>query len=122
MSDATRHCRIVAGAGGGVEIQGGIPRTGSLTLPGGSRNVRHTPRFPMMTLFMNGSLTILSLFSPAVLAATDAPAASWHTQSILGAVGCMALFGAGGIVLAIAGYKIFDKCAPNDTRRHIIEH
>ena len=77
----------------------------------------------MMTLFMNCSLTILSLFSPSMLAAVDAPAvAGWHAQSLGEAVGYMALFTAIGILLAVVGYKIFDKCTPGDMHKEIIEH
>lgn len=76
----------------------------------------------MMTLFMNCSLTVLSLFTPEWLAAVDAPAAGWHAQSLGEAVGYMALFAAVGILLAIVGYKIFDKCTPGEMHKEIIEN
>jgi len=77
----------------------------------------------MMTLFMNCSLTVLSLFAPEWLATVDAPAAAgWHAQTLGEAVGYMVLFAAIGILLAVAGYKIFDKCTPGDLHKEIIEH
>lgn len=72
---------------------------------------------------MHCSLTVLSLFSPAVLAAVEAPSAvGWHAQSLGEAVGYMALFAAVGILLAIVGYKIFDKCTPGEMHKEIIEN
>ena len=81
----------------------------------------------MMTLFMNCSLTILSFFSPGLLAlveesANSTSAANWHAQSLGGAIGYMALFAAVGILLAVAGYKIFDLCTPGDLHKEIVEN
>lgn len=77
----------------------------------------------MMTLFMNCSLTVLSFFAPGLLASVDAPAAAgWHAQSLGEAVGYMALFAAIGILLAIIGYKLFDKCTPGDMHKEIVEN
>ena len=81
----------------------------------------------MMTLFMNCSLTILSFFSPRLLAVVEetsaAPlAASWHAQTLAGAIGYMVLFAAVGILLAVAGYKIFDQCTPGDLHKEIVEN
>jgi len=57
-------------------------------------------------------------------AADNASAAlpSWHAQTLLQAVGNLLLFAAIGIVAAIAGYKLFDKCTPGDLNREILEH
>lgn len=77
----------------------------------------------MMTLFMHCSLTVLSVFSPAVLAAVEAPAVTgWRAQTLTEALGYMALFAAVGIFLAIVGYKIFDKCTPGEMHKEIIEN
>jgi uncharacterized membrane protein YjfL (UPF0719 family) len=70
---------------------------------------------------------ILSLFlaaCPAALLGADqaAPPAGWHAQSLGQAVGYMALFGGIGILLAILGYKVFDRCTPGHLHREIIEH
>jgi uncharacterized membrane protein YjfL (UPF0719 family) len=54
--------------------------------------------------------------------ATPAPAVSWHAQTLLQAVGNVLLFAAIGIVAAIAGYKVFDKCTPGDLTKEILEH
>ncbi len=76
----------------------------------------------MNILITHCSLMLLSLVSPSLLAAVDLPAAaSWHAQSLVEAIGYMALFAAIGILLAIVGYKLFDKCTPGDMHREIIE-
>lgn len=48
--------------------------------------------------------------------------ASWHAQSLGQAIGYMLLFAAIGILAAIAGYKLFDKCTPGDLHKEIIEN
>src|ERR1035437_8586485 len=60
--------------------------------------------------------------APALYAAEGSAAASWHAQSLGQALGNMLLFAAVGIVVAIAGYKIFDKCTPGHLNREILEH
>ena len=62
--------------------------------------------------------------SPVLFPATDPtqPASGWHAQSLGQAVAYMALFAAIGIVLAILGYKIFDRCTPGHLHKEIIEH
>lgn len=61
--------------------------------------------------------------APALLAA-DLPAnvPSWHAQTLLQAIGNVLIFAAVGIVAAIVGFKVFDKCTPGDLQREIIEH
>ena len=59
---------------------------------------------------------------PAVSRAADGPAESWHAQSLGQAVAYMILFSAIGIIAAIAGYKLFDKCTPGDLHREIVEN
>lgn len=67
-----------------------------------------------------GSVALVTL--PALLSAADAPPVpGWHPQSLVQAVGYMVLFAAVGIVLAIVGYRIFDKCTPGNLHREIIE-
>jgi uncharacterized membrane protein YjfL (UPF0719 family) len=59
------------------------------------------------------------------LTATAAEAAAptgWHAQSLGQAIGYMILFAAVGIVAAIAGYKLFDKCTPGDLHKEILEN
>jgi uncharacterized membrane protein YjfL (UPF0719 family) len=59
---------------------------------------------------------------PASLRAADAPAAAtWHAQSLGQAIGYMVLFAMVGILLAIVGYRVFDKCTPGDLHREIVE-
>ena len=45
----------------------------------------------------------------------------WHAQSLTQALAYMILFGLVGVLLAIAGYKLFDKCTPGDLHKEIIE-
>lgn len=47
---------------------------------------------------------------------------TWHAQSLGQAVGYMLLFAAIGIMAAIAGYKLFDKCTPGDLHKEILEN
>jgi hypothetical protein len=63
------------------------------------------------------------LLTPALLhAAEAAPAPTWHAQSLGQALLYMLLFAGVGIVAAIAGYKIFDKCTPGHLNKEILEH
>ena len=63
------------------------------------------------------------LLTPALLhAAEAAPVPTWHAQTLGQALLYMLLFAAVGIVAAIAGYKIFDKCTPGHLNREILEH
>jgi putative membrane protein len=73
------------------------------------------------TLFRIPALTILLI--PTVLhAAEAAPAATWHAQSLGQALLYMLVFAAVGIVAAVVGYKLFDKCTPGDLNKEILEH
>ena len=57
----------------------------------------------------------LALVTALILTATSATAAdgtgatTWHPNSLLDAVGYAALFAGIGVVLMIAGFKVFDK-------------
>ena len=66
--------------------------------------------------------TALLLAAPALPAAEAAAPASWHAQSLAGAVLNMVLFAVIGIVIALAGFKVFDKCTPGDLAKEIIEN
>lgn len=62
---------------------------------------------------------------PLVAHASEAAAAApltWRAQSLGQALGYMVLFAAVGIIAAIAGYKLFDKCTPGDLHREILEN
>jgi uncharacterized membrane protein YjfL (UPF0719 family) len=77
---------------------------------------------------MNTKLRTLLLFSsvlfaaPGLLAADAVPPATWHAQSLGQAIGYLLLFAAIGLIAAIVGYKVFDKCTPGDLTREILEH
>jgi uncharacterized membrane protein YjfL (UPF0719 family) len=58
-----------------------------------------------------------------MLHAADAAApVTWHAQSLGQALLYMLLFAGVGIVAAIGGYKIFDKCTPGHLNKEILEH
>lgn len=65
--------------------------------------------------------SIVALTPVIVCAAEPVPQTGWHAQSLGQALGYMALFTIVGIVLAIIGYKIFDKCTPGEMHREIVE-
>jgi uncharacterized membrane protein YjfL (UPF0719 family) len=68
------------------------------------------------------ALTTLFLL-PLTAIAAEAPAATgWHAQTLGQALGYMVLFSAVGIIAAIAGYKLFDKCTPGDLHNEIVQH
>jgi uncharacterized membrane protein YjfL (UPF0719 family) len=75
----------------------------------------------MKIRFVSGALA--ALLTPLALHAAD-PAAptGWHAQSLAQALAYMLLFSFVGILAAIAGYKLFDKCTPGDMHREIIEN
>ncbi|MES2697417.1 MAG: DUF350 domain-containing protein [Verrucomicrobiota bacterium] len=59
----------------------------------------------------------------AARAASDATLpTSWHAETLPQALAYMVLFAAVGIIAAIAGYKLFDKCTPGDLHREILEN
>jgi uncharacterized membrane protein YjfL (UPF0719 family) len=57
-----------------------------------------------------------------VLAADNTAPPSWHAQTLAQAVLNLLIFAAIGIVAAIVGYKVFDKCTPGDLTKEILEH
>ena len=68
-------------------------------------------------------MPLLLLATTSTLIAAEAPAApSWHAQTLAGAIGYVVLFTAIGVALAIAGYKLFDKCTPGDLHKEIVEN
>lgn len=72
---------------------------------------------------MNKIALLGLLTMPSMLLAADFPLTSgWHAQSLGQAIGYMVLFALIGIVLAILGYRIFDKCTPGDLHREIVEN
>lgn len=71
--------------------------------------------------FLPSLLTAGLLTTNTLMAAEPVPIATWHAQSLGQALLNMLLFTAVGIVAAIVGFKIFDKCTPGDLAREIIE-
>jgi uncharacterized membrane protein YjfL (UPF0719 family) len=65
---------------------------------------------------------LLLIVTPALHAAETPVLPSWHAQTLAGAIGYVVLFTALGVALAIAGYKLFDKCTPGDLHKEIVEH
>jgi putative membrane protein len=67
-------------------------------------------------------LVWMLLTAPALRAAEAAPPPTWHPQNLGTAIGYMLIFTLIGVVLAILGYKLFDKCTPGDLTKEIIEN
>jgi uncharacterized membrane protein YjfL (UPF0719 family) len=68
------------------------------------------------------SLFVLLVISPSVrLLAADGVVEGWHARNLAEAVGYMVLFALIGILMAIIGYKLFDRCTPGDLHREIIQ-
>ncbi len=67
-------------------------------------------------------LALLCALPLAAHASEAAAPVGWRAQSLGQALAYMVLFAAVGIIAAIAGYKLFDKCTPGDLHREIIEN
>ena len=77
----------------------------------------------MKLLTPAGSLAILFTALSLPARAAEAGATNgWHAQTLGQAIGYMLLFAAIGILAAIAGYKVFDKCTPGDLHKEILEN
>lgn len=77
----------------------------------------------MNTRLVCAPLTILLLAVPSLArAAESAASGGWHAQTLGQAIGYMLLFAGVGIVAAIAGYKLFDKCTPGDLHNEIVQN
>ncbi|MBI3886104.1 MAG: DUF350 domain-containing protein [Opitutae bacterium] len=75
----------------------------------------------MKNIVARFALPLLAL--PVALGAAEGPSVSgWHAQSLGQAIGYMMMFGALGILMAIAGYKAFDKFTPGELHREIVEN
>jgi uncharacterized membrane protein YjfL (UPF0719 family) len=70
---------------------------------------------------MKKLFALCALMMPGWLLAAEAPVADWHARSLGQAVAYMVLFAVIGILLAAAGYRLFDKCTPGDLHREIFE-
>lgn len=68
------------------------------------------------------SAVLLSALPFAAQAAEAAAPTGWHAQTLGQAIGYMVLFSAIGIIAAIAGYKLFDKCTPGDLHAEILQN
>ncbi len=71
---------------------------------------------------MLAAVALLFAQAHSALAAANDTTSTWHAQNLAQAVGYMLLFAAIGIVTAIVGYKLFDKCTPGDLHREILEN
>jgi putative membrane protein len=77
----------------------------------------------MKTHTLRRLVFVCALCTPFALRAADANSStSWHAQSLGQAVAYMLIFAMVGIAVAVAGYKIFDKCTPGDLNKEILEH
>lgn len=90
---------------------------------GGSQGSEVRRRLPMKNRLFSGLLPVLVFALPSTLHAAEATAPTgWHAQTLGQALGYMILFSAVGIVAAIAGYKLFDKCTPGDLHNEIVQN
>ncbi|MCC6231876.1 MAG: DUF350 domain-containing protein [Verrucomicrobiales bacterium] len=62
----------------------------------------------------------LGLFAPSLLFA--AAEVSWTPATVASGILAMAVFSVAGVVLALLGYKIFDRFTTGDLHREIMEH
>lgn len=65
---------------------------------------------------------LLAAGSPLLAADATGTPLTWHAQSLAQAVAYMLLFAGIGIVAAILGFKLFDKCTPGNLAKEILEH
>jgi len=73
--------------------------------------------------FFIGSMLFGAVSLPAQVVNAAPPVAStWHAQSLWQAILNLLLFACIGVLAAIAGYKIFDKCTPGNLTKEILEH
>jgi hypothetical protein len=95
----------------------------SLTCTSRTRSLPAVPAPTSMNLRLVSSALTTLFFFPIAASAADAPASTgWHAQTLGQAIGYMVLFSAVGIVAAIAGYKLFDKCTPGDLHHEILQN
>ena len=78
------------------------------------------PFLLLTALLVFTALPLLAGDLPPVIPADQMP--SWHTHTLLAAIGNVLIFAGIGIAAAIIGYKLFDKCTPGDLHREIVEH
>lgn len=78
-----------------------------------------TTSLRLLVFAVAGSMTALTAH-----AATEAlPSSSgWHASSLPQAIAYMLLFALIGIITAIIGYILFDKCTPGDLHKEIVEN
>ena|SRR5688572_32275529 len=94
----------------------------SLTRTKSDRSLPRSSLILMISRLVSSALTTLFVLPVAALAA-DAPASTgWHAQTLGQAIGYMVLFSAVGIIAAISGYKLFDKCTPGDLHQEILQN
>src|SRR5580658_4141576 len=65
---------------------------------------------------------LLLLVAPALMAADGTTPTTWHATTPLQAIGNVLLFALIGVMAAIIGFKIFDRCTPGHLGREITEH
>jgi uncharacterized membrane protein YjfL (UPF0719 family) len=76
----------------------------------------------MKIRLVSSALTTLCVLPLSVRAAEAAAPTGWHAQTLGQAIAYMILFAAVGIVAAIGGYKLFDKCTPGDLHNEILQN
>jgi uncharacterized membrane protein YjfL (UPF0719 family) len=90
--------------------------------------LRHSPAIRLQAPALQRTRRLIAPLSAIGTAAcawgadTTASTGSWHATSLGEAIAYMLLFTAIGVVAAILGYKLFDKCTPGDLSREILEN
>lgn len=74
----------------------------------------------MKKLFRWSSALLFAATSPVFAADAAAPVAT-HARTVGEALLYMLVFAVAGIVMAILGYKLFDKFTPGDLHKEIVE-
>ena len=74
----------------------------------------------MKTLLRSSLALLFAAASPVFAADATAPASS-HARTVGEALLYMLVFAVAGIVMAILGYKLFDKFTPGDLHKEIVE-
>jgi len=95
-------------------------------LPGFSLQLRRSGDNLVSTMkkLILPAVVFFSTCVPSLIAADlpSAPAPNWHAQTLLQAIGNVLIFAAIGIVAAILGFKLFDKCTPGHLEKEILEN
>jgi putative membrane protein len=78
-------------------------------------------KLPLKSTLLS-TLALVATSASVQAADVTAPGGGWHANSLVQAIGYMLLFALIGILTAIAGYVLFDKCTPGNLHKEIVEN